>query len=119
MDLRHYPVHWSQTAMDDLMSIVEFIARDSEAAALQVAASIQERAATLQSLPHRGRLVPDLEGRGLDEYRELLCSPWRIVYEVKADEVLIHAIVDARRSGDKFPLGRLLGQKPTAPWDRK
>lgn len=54
-----YEVLWTDTAKGDLAEIVRFIAQDSPANALLVLDSLEQRAATLEAFPERGRVVPD------------------------------------------------------------
>jgi addiction module RelE/StbE family toxin len=115
MTVRHYHVQWTQTAVEDLLAIGEYIGRDSEQAALAVSERLQERASSLCTLAERGRIVPELAERGIREYRELVCPPWRMIYRVVQGAVFVHAVLDARRGSDGFPFERLLDEGGTPP----
>ena len=90
-------VEWADAARDDLRAIVFYIAQDSIANALAVVESLERCAATLCDLPTRGRVVPELRRLGERRFREVFESPWRIVYLVEAERVLVVAVVDGRR----------------------
>jgi toxin ParE1/3/4 len=104
---RKYRVQWTRPAAQDLESIVEFIARDDIANALQVLKKIQTIAATLARMPERGRIVPELAEVGLRLYREVLCTPWRIIYRITAPSVFVMTVIDGRRNVEDILLERL------------
>ena len=61
---------------------VEYIADDSLSNAQKVFDKITEKASGLYILLERGRLVPELKDQGILLYRELILSPWRIIYRI-------------------------------------
>jgi plasmid stabilization system protein ParE len=103
-----YKVEWTQTAGADLAAFVEFIARDSIASAPSVLNRIEQRAETLTTQPKRGRKVPELTAIGIPMYRELIVSPWRIVYRTAGNTVYILAVMDGRRNLEDVLLERFL-----------
>jgi len=109
-----YHVHWIAGARDDLLAIAEYVYHDSEQAAIAVILAIEERAASLRTLPGRGRTVPELEHTGKRGYRELILTPWRIIYKVKADSVVVTAVLDGRRKVADFLL-QLLAEREREP----
>ncbi len=93
-----FTVHWMAPARDDLEEIADYIAlNDGVDAAVAVLARIEKTAATLTSMPHRGRSIPELANLNMPGYREIICRPWRIAYETKATTVTVHAVLDGRR----------------------
>jgi plasmid stabilization system protein ParE len=78
----------------DARRTVEYIARDSPAAARQLAANVVAAAESLADLSERGRTVPELNDA---RYRELLVSSYRLVYRVSEDTVGIVAVVHGAR----------------------
>jgi len=108
MTTKHsFRVAWTRTAEADLEGIVDFIADDSVDAALAVFARIRERAATLNNFPDKGRVVPELHQHGIVQYRELILSPWRIIYRVDGSTVYVTAVFDSRRNLEDLLLERL------------
>jgi toxin ParE1/3/4 len=105
-----YPVEWAEVARQDLDEIADYIASESPDAALRVIDRIEERAVTLESLPHRGRIPPELLRFHLAMYRELQIPPWRLVYRVYDDRIVVLDVFDGRRNLDDVILGRLLSQ---------
>ncbi|MCC5872860.1 MAG: type II toxin-antitoxin system RelE/ParE family toxin [Gammaproteobacteria bacterium] len=101
-------VVWSAAAAADLEAIIDFIlAEDSPEQALRVIEKLQLRAQGLTALSSRGRIVPELRDAGIAIYRELLESPWRIVYRLDGDRVLVLAVLDGRRDLADLLLERL------------
>ena len=104
---RKFNVQWTHPARQDLESIVEFIARDNIPNALQVLRKIQGTAATLEKMPERGRIVPELAEVGLRLYHEILCPPWRIIYRIVGSTVFVMTVIDGRRNVEDILLERL------------
>ena len=97
------------TARRDLEAIVDFIAEDSIENALDVLDRLEERAESLEVAAERGRVVPELRAVDVHQYRELIERPWRIVYRIEADRVLVLAVLDGRRDLRSLLLKRLVG----------
>ena len=103
-----YRVQWTDTANRDLESIVDFIAQDNVNAAIEVLNNIRKTASTLQAMPKRGRVVPELAEFGLRIYHEILFAPWRIIYRISSTNVFVIGVVDSRRNLEDILLERLL-----------
>ena len=106
-ETKPYRVLWSRTAQQDLTEIIEYIAQDSIGDALAILKMLETKAALLNNLPDRGRVVPELLHTGISQYRESVSAPWRIVYRVADRQVLIMAVLDSRRDLQAVLLGRL------------
>jgi len=100
-------VLWTHTAQQDLTEIIEYIALDSVAIALEILHTLEAKAGLLITLPNRGRVVPELLHTGISQYRELISAPWRIIYRVENRQVLIMAVLDSRRDLQAVLLNRL------------
>ena len=85
---------WSDPAKADLRSIHDFIAHDSEHYAKQVTQDMVAKTDVLNELPRIGKVVPEL---GDDNLRELSLYSYRILYEIKAPEVSVLAVIHKRR----------------------
>jgi plasmid stabilization system protein ParE len=101
-------VLWTRTARRDLDAIVAYIATDSIENAMSVLDRLQERAESLTTTAERGRLVPELRSIGVHQYRELVERPWRIVYRIEPDTVMVLAVLDGRRDLESLLLDRLV-----------
>ncbi|MDO8350050.1 MAG: type II toxin-antitoxin system RelE/ParE family toxin [Gallionella sp.] len=102
-----YRILWTDTARQDLTEIIDYIAQDSVENALAVLDKLEAKAATLIILPNRGRIVPELLHTGISQYREIISTPWRIVYRMESQRVLVMAVLDSRRDLQLVLLNRL------------
>ena len=91
-------VVWSEAATADLIEIVSFIAADSPKNADRLLSSLRTKAESLERQSQRGRVVPELAAAGTRTWRELLVKPYRILYRVHRDTVLVGALLDGRRN---------------------
>lgn len=107
---QNFKVLWTFAASQDLESIVDFVARDSPQAATGILRNLRKRAETLKAFPGRGRLVPELADIGLHLYRELLVTPWRVVYRISNNTVYVMMVIDGRRNAEDLLLERLVRQ---------
>lgn len=64
----------------------------------------------LADLPAKGPVVPELAALGVDEYRQLSNSPFRMIYSVEAETITVLIVADARRDFRTLLAERVLGQ---------
>lgn len=81
-------------AVSRLRQILAYIAADSPANAVSMVERIIARAETLDTQSFRGRLVAEYRE---DTVREVGEPPYRIIYRVTADAVVILTIMHERR----------------------
>jgi len=86
---------WSDPAVEDLEAAVEFIAKDSEAYAANLAQLAVDAAESLAGFPNRGHRVPDPT---LSRFRELIIGSYRLIYLVEPRRVLIVAVLHGGRA---------------------
>ncbi len=102
-----YAVRWARAAVRDLQHIVDYIASDNLAMAKKVASHLEKRAQGLSSSPERGRIIPELLALNIRSYRELIITPYRLMYRITEDRVLMIALFDGRRDLESVLLHRL------------
>lgn len=90
-----YAVRWTPEAEGDAATIVEFF--HDPIIAEKVIVQFGVKADSLQTLPERGRVVPELRKIGVLTYLEVFHKPWRMVYKIQGHEVWIMAVLDGRR----------------------
>jgi len=92
----------SEAADEDMLAIVDDLAASiSIDAALVLDEQLDAAIESLDAMRHRGRVVPELRGRGITTYRELIVAPYyRILYRVEEREVWVIAVLDHRRDLD-------------------
>ena len=105
-----YKVIWTNVAENDLKEIINFISIDSPQNTLEILKSIKQQASSLYTLPERGRIVPELQGQGILQYRELIVPPWRLMYRIDERKVYILSVIDSRRNVEDVLLARLVGK---------
>ena len=108
MARKRFRVEWTEVTVRDLEEIVTFLALDSRRGAERALGRIERRAASLESSPARGRVVPELARFQMRTWRELVVKPYRLVYRIEGDTVLVLALFDARRDLEDLLLERLL-----------
>lgn len=98
-----YKVDLTQSALIDLNDILDWISgHDSLERALAVLDKIEIRLDSLSRHPERGALPPELRAIGIDKYREVFFKPYRIIYQVVEERLIVNLIADGRR--DMFAL---------------
>ncbi|MBW1938066.1 MAG: type II toxin-antitoxin system RelE/ParE family toxin [Deltaproteobacteria bacterium] len=105
-----HKVVWTNVAENDLKEIIDFISIDSSQNALKILKSIQQKASNLYTLPERGHIVPELQGQGILQYRELIIPPWRLMYRFDERKVYVLSVIDSRRNVEDILLARLVGK---------
>lgn len=104
---KKYEVIWSNIAEKDLIDIVEYISADSPSTALKSFKNIKQKASKLYSFPERGRVVPELRDQGIVQYRELIISPWSVIYRISEESVYVLSVLDARQNIEDILFRRL------------
>lgn len=105
---REYTVIWAEVAEADLLGIVEYIAAENLTNARNAFSKIKGKAISLNSLPERGRVIPELSEQGVNIYRELIINPWRLIYRVYEQKVYVLAVLDSRQNTEDLLLKRLI-----------
>ena len=109
MSDRVYQVLLTRGAEDDLESIYDYIAQfDCVANADYVLDQVMEVAESLTRMPERGSFVKELLALGIKEYRQVFFKPYRVIYRVMDDQVVVYLIVDGRRDMQAVLARRLL-----------
>lgn len=99
---------WSDQAKEDLSEIIEYIAVEDKNLALKILDKFEEKVTGLEQLPQSGRVVPELKAFNFLTYREIVFSPWRIIYKVEGDQVLIISVLDRRRNLEDLLMKKLI-----------
>ncbi|HDO26289.1 MAG TPA: type II toxin-antitoxin system RelE/ParE family toxin [Nitrospirae bacterium] len=93
-----FDVEWVQQAGRDLENIIGYISQDNLNTALKLLKKIRTRCEALNRLPDRGRIVPELKAFGIFSYRELVITPWRVIYRMSDQKVYVLAVIESRRN---------------------
>ena len=107
-----FTVRWTQTAVDDLLSVVDYVAdKDGVETAEHLYGQVTRGVAGLEAMPLRCRVVRELEAEGVDGYRELLVGPYRLTFAVRGSEVVLLTALDGRRDLGELLIARALRER--------
>ena len=96
-------------ALADLAEIDDYIAvQDSAARADYVIDNLEECIRSLGNLPNRGHYPSELSSLGIQDYREIEWTSYRIIYRVFGKRVYVYVVADARRDLQELLQRRLL-----------
>src|SRR5436190_12454592 len=84
-----FPVILTEKAIEDLATIVAFIAADNSERARSFGNLLIDRALAIRPFPEIGRVVPEI---GDSEVREILQGSYRIIYRVIHDPDAIYIL---------------------------
>jgi toxin ParE1/3/4 len=69
---------------------------------------LEDTCARLESLPERGNVPKELRSVGISEYREIHFKPYRIIYRIFGQKVIVYCAVDGRQDMQSLLQRRLL-----------
>ena len=85
---------WSDDALDDTDALGEYISRNSPYHARRIVQEIFAISESLIEHPRMGLIVPELNDETI---RERFVYSYRIIYEIRSNEVEILAVIHGRR----------------------
>lgn len=94
-------VIWTNAALDQLDDIAAYIALDNPAAASALIADIFQKVDRLEYFPNSGREPPELPH---SVYREIVCTPCRVLYRPDSNRVLILHVMREERQLRRYLL---------------
>ena len=89
-----YTLVWSEEAIEDIIDIAEYIARDSENYAKAVATRLYSEPEKLVSFPNLGTVAPEFTDTNI---RELFIYSYRLIYKIEFERILIAAVIHGSR----------------------
>lgn len=93
----------------DIYDIHRYIeSNDSPERADMVLGGLERAIAGLDEMPERGHFPPELERIGIREYREIHFKPYRIMYAIDGDSVIVYCVLDGRRDMQTLLQQRIL-----------
>ena len=108
--MKRSTVEVSLDAEQDLDAIVSYIAdHDSLERARFVGARIEKAILSLADFPERGAHPKELLEHGIRDFREVFFKPYRVIYRVVGDRVVVVLIADGRRDMQALLSRRHLG----------
>ena len=104
----NYSVNITQNAENDLDEIILYIAQENTQTALKILDRLQKKIYSLKNYPERGRRVPELLDKNIKDYRELIETPWRIIYKIENNDVHVLMVIDGRRNVSDILMKKLM-----------
>ena len=105
-----FEVLLTEGAEQDLEAIYDYISEfDCVENAIYVLDKLMTVVERLSRSPERGSYPKELVSLGIREYRQVFFKPYRVIYRVMDDRVIIYLIVDGRRDMQSVLARRLLG----------
>ena len=92
-------VRWTQSALNDLDNICEYIARDSQFYVAAFVNKIKLASRSLSKMSSRTRTVPETQNTNI---RELLIGSFRLMFRLQGNEVQIIAILHQAQNLESF-----------------
>jgi len=104
-------VFWTDVAENDLKEIIGYISIQNPSNAKKILKKIKSKASGLRTFPERGRIVIELQKQGISQYREMIISPWRLIYRIAEKEIFVLSFLDSRQNVEDILLNRLINKK--------
>ncbi len=108
---KKWRVRFTLSAESDIHDILGFIVeRDGPDVAEEILNKFIQARDSLQTMPERGRITPELRRINILTFREIQIYPYRMIYKIDKEHnyIYIYIIVDARRNVTEFLKERLL-----------
>ena len=107
--MKKYLVGLTSEAERDIEDIYDYIAKkDSLQNAEYVLDKLEQLILSLDETPERGHYPPELSVQGIKDFKEVVFKPYRAIYEIAANTVIVHCCVDGRREMTSLLERRLL-----------
>mgnify|MGYP006422679153 FL=1 len=90
-------VFWTETAINHLSSIYNYISRTSPQYAQRIVERLTKRSEQIANFPLSGRIVPEL---GTKQIREIIEGSYRIIYYMKSEQIDILAVLHGSQQID-------------------
>lgn len=112
MALKPYRVLLTRGAEQDIESIYDYIAEyDDPANADYVLDQLMATAEKLALMPERGSYPKELTALGMREFRQVNFKPYRLIYRLVGNDVIIYIVADGRRDMQSLLERRLLSAR--------
>ncbi len=85
-----YRIKWSPTARLDFRDLILFISEENSSAVNHFLNKILNHVIQVAKFPKSGRVVPEFQDENI---REIIQKPYRIVYRIKKEKMILVEIV--------------------------
>ena len=95
MKFRIVVIAAAKSALREIFHYVEL--NDTFERADKLIDGVERAIAALTEMPQRGHYPPELDRIGNRDFREIHFKPYRIIYSIRENEVIVHCVLDGRR----------------------
>jgi addiction module RelE/StbE family toxin len=88
-------VFWTETAVNHLSSIYNYISQNSPQYAQRLVERLTRRSEQIANFPFSGRIVPEFE---TEQIREVIEGSYRIIYYIKPEQIDVIAVLHAAQN---------------------
>ena len=88
-------VFWTQTAVNHLSAIHNYISQNSPQYAQRLVERLTRRSEQIANFPFSGRMVPEFDTK---QIREVIEGSYRIVYLIKPEQIDVLAVLHAAQN---------------------
>ncbi len=92
-------VFWTETAVNHLSSIYNYIGSQSTQYAQRIIEKLTNRSEQIAKFPLSGRIVPEFE---TTQIREVIEGSYRIIYHIKSEQIDIIAVIHGSQKLDSI-----------------
>jgi toxin ParE1/3/4 len=85
-------VFWTETAVNHLSSIYNYISQNSPQYAQRLVERLTRRSEQIANFPLSGRIVPEFETQ---QIREIIEGSYRLIYYIKSEQIDVLAVLHA------------------------
>ena len=104
-----FKVLLSKEAERDIEDIHRYVAQhDALEKADRLLIALEEACRALAVLPGRGHVPKELQPLGMTEFREVHHKPYRVIYRIAGQRVIVYCVLDGRRDMQSLLLRRLV-----------
>lgn len=96
-------------ALRDLEDLHAYIAEHGPGSADAILDRLLQVCDSLASEPGRGSIPVELRALGINDYRQIMFKPWRLIYRLQDDQIVVYLIADGRRDLQSLLAQRMLG----------
>lgn len=104
-----YSVYIIEDAERDILEIYEYAAENNtQEQAGNLLDQIEKTIFSLEAFPMHGHTPPELERIGIYEFKEIHYNQYRIIYEMRKNDIFVYCVLDGRRELQELLQKRIL-----------
>ena len=103
---------WATDAREDLAEIITYIKEHSGPRfSREILDRLKGKVVKTSGFPEGYRVVPELNEIGVSDIREIIESPWRILFRASTSEIRIISVIDGRRNIEEILYRKMMEGK--------